>query len=280
MTTNKVWTRGGVALVGFLTVAVAGCGDVHNIPVDETSKDLAAAVCTKAYDCCSMEQLMNNMDLTGTTEAECEQQSADNFRGMLQGVQFSVDKKRSVYLADKVDACLATLRGSDCGTLNMTNHLSGVPNCDGFASPLVKLGGACNNDYECIDSWCKQPPEGTFGDGTCTAFSTTDTPCLDDHQVRCAPGWICDKGRDMCVHLGDIGESCVNAYDCKTLTCASAPQASQMICAAAPPPGPMCFYESGCAAAGGRPGPVTIVLLTLFSAIAIARARRSRSLQR
>jgi hypothetical protein len=42
----------------------------------------------------------------------------------------------------------------------------------------------------------------------------------------------------------------------------------------------MCFYESGCAAAGGRPGPVTIVLLTLFSAIAIARARRARSLQR
>jgi hypothetical protein len=271
---NVAW--GGSVMVGLLGLALGGCGEVHNIPVDQTAEDLAAAVCTKAYDCCSQEQLMGNMDLTGATEGECEVKSADNFRGTLQGVQFSVDKKRSVYLADKVEACLKTLRGSNCETLNMTNHLAGVPSCDSFASPLVKVGGACNNDYECVDSWCKPPPQGTGGDGTCAAFAAADMSCADDQQARCGHGSICDLERDRCVHLGEAGDACATMYDCKSLMCTSQGQGSEMTCAAPPAPGPMCFYASGCSTAGGRPGPVTIVLLTLFAALAIARTRRSR----
>ncbi len=263
-------------VAGLLGVALAGCGEVHAIQVDETATDLAEAVCSKAYDCCTTEQLMGNMDLTGMTEPECEQKTADNFRNILQGVQFSVDKKRSTYLSDKVDACRATLRASSCETLNMTNHLSGVPNCDSFAAPRVAVGGGCNNDYECVDSWCKPPAEQTGGDGTCTAFASGDTSCADDKQVHCASGWICDPDRDRCVHLGDTGEACVAAYDCKSGMCTSQGQGSDLMCAAPAAPGPMCFYQSGCSATDSRPGPVTIVLLTLFAAIAIVRARRGR----
>jgi uncharacterized protein (TIGR03382 family) len=42
----------------------------------------------------------------------------------------------------------------------------------------------------------------------------------------------------------------------------------------------MCFYESGCAAAGHRPGAGTIILLGLFAVVAMVRARRARSLHR
>jgi len=271
MTKNQV-SRMVVAL-GVASLGV-GCGGVHRIPVEETSRDLAAAICTKAYDCCSTEQLMRNMDLTGTTEAECEDATAENFRNVLQAVQFSVDRKRSVYESDKVDACLRSLRGSDCATLNTTNHLSGVPSCGSFTSPRVALGGACTNDFECIDGWCKPPPEGTLDDGTCTAFTTDQTTsCADDKQVKCAEGYICDKTRDHCVHLEDTGSSCSTAYDCKSGVCATS-TSDVLMCQAPPPPGPMCFYESGCSATGGRPGAGTIILLSLFAVVALVRARR------
>jgi hypothetical protein len=248
----------GAAMVG---VALAGCGGVHSsIPVDQTAKDLAEAVCSKAYGCCTTDQLMMNMDLTGSDEAECEQKSADNFRGILQEVQYSVDHNLARYQADKVDACLSTLRGSSCDELNMTNHLSGVPNCDGFTSPLVPVGGACDNDYQCIDGWCKAPPEGMSGASLCTAFASGDTSCADDKAARCASGFICDPGPDRCVHMGDVGDACDDIYQCKSLTCSSQGSGSQTTCQEPPPPQPMCFYQSGCDASGTRPGPGTIAL--------------------
>jgi uncharacterized protein (TIGR03382 family) len=251
-----------------------GCGGVHNIPVEETASDLAAAICTKAYDCCSTEQLMKNMDLTGTTEAQCEDATADKFRNALQSIQFSVDRKRSAYEPDKVDACLRSLRGSDCATLNTTNHLSGVPDCDSFTTPRVALGGGCTYDFECVDSWCKQPPQGTLGDGTCTAFTTGETSCADSSQAHCAPGEYCHPGRDRCVHAGDEGADCGDAYDCKTGVCGGS-TGDVLTCQPPKAPGPMCFYESGCSAAGGRPGGGTIILLVLFAGVAIIRARRA-----
>jgi hypothetical protein len=275
MTANKVLAAG--LSLGLLGVASAGCGGVHSsIPVDQTAQDLAQAVCSKAYDCCTTDQLMMNMDLTGTDEADCEQKSAENFRNILQEVQYSVDQKLAVYQADKVDACLRTLRGSSCEDLNMTNHLSGVPNCDSFASPLVQVGGACDNDYECIDGWCKGPPEGMSGASACTAFASGDADCSDDKASRCASGFICDPNRNQCVHMGDTGEACTDLYECKSLVCSSQGSGSQMTCQPPAQPGPMCFYQSGCSAAGGRPGAGTIALLALFATIAVIRARRGR----
>lgn len=49
-----------------------------------------------------------------------------------------------------------------------------------------------------------------------------------------------------------------------------------MTCAAATtPPAAMCFYQSGCSEAGGRPGPGTLVLFAGLAAVAFLRPRRA-----
>ena len=119
-------TSRSVFSVGLLSAALLGCGGVDGIPIDKTAKDFADAICPKAYSCCTADQLMNN-DAAGTSEAECKMLTADNFTNFLQGLQNSQSAKRSKFEQTKVDACLQTIRSADCATLNMTNHLSGVP---------------------------------------------------------------------------------------------------------------------------------------------------------
>jgi hypothetical protein len=270
--------------------AAAGCGDVHGIQIDKVATDIGQTVCTAAYRCCTLDQLMNNSSAgtdasdttmpakdctmnTATCEQACEQETTQNYRQQLSAVQTSVNQKRATYEQAKVDACLQTIRQSDCSTLNMTNHLTGVPGCESFTTPLVNAGGACGNDYECITGWCKFPATGG-GDGVCT-MPNVGMSCATD---SCGQGMVCDtrgtgdQSDDICVAPADNGMPCTDSATCKSNNCSSS-GGSGMTCQ--PSTAAMCFYSGGCASGGGgRPGVATILLLAAFAVVALARARR------
>jgi len=261
---------------GLLSAALLGCGGVDAIPIDKTAKDFADAICPKAYSCCTADQLASN-DAAGKSEAECKTLTADNFTGLLQGLQNSQSAKRSKFQQDKVDACLQTIRSSDCATLNMTNRLSGVPGCDTFATPLVAVGGRCDNDYECINSYCKFPEDpDPPGPGVCTAAATTGQSCTTG---QCAAGLVCDPlpladaSDDICVAPAANGATCTDAYQCESGVCSSSGSGA-MTCQ--PDTSAKCFYASGCAVAGGAPGLVALMLFGGFATVTVARKRRSR----
>jgi hypothetical protein len=163
----------------------AGCGEVHSIPIDQDATQIAQTVCSAAYRCCTLDQLVKNSNAGADAGADCttdhtacehacETDTATSFRAQLTTVQQSVDAKRAVFEQAKVDACLDTIRASTCDGLNMTDHLTGVPGCDSFVTPLVPIGGACSQSYECMGSWC----DG----GTCAAFMTVGQPCPSGGQ--------------------------------------------------------------------------------------------------
>ena len=112
MRTDK--TRSSVSCaVSLLSIAafgaLGGCGSVHGIPIAEVANDIAQTVCSKAWSCCTVSQLMGNGSagtsaVTATAdcttdvapcEHACEAQTAGDFRNQLSGVQRSVDQKRS-----------------------------------------------------------------------------------------------------------------------------------------------------------------------------------------
>jgi hypothetical protein len=259
-------------------LAAAGCGQVHGIPVDKTATDIAQAVCPKAWNCCTSDQLTNN-SMAGTSEQDCEVESKQGFSDQLSGVQQSVDQKRSVYEQTKVDACLETIRSSTCAMLDVTNHLLGVPGCESFVTPLVSAGGACSNDYECIGGWCKPPTAPATGDGVCTATSAAGQSCAGNN---CGSGLTCDPKTsdptdDVCVAPGDTGAACADAFECQSFSCGTS-GGSGMTCAAAT--SSMCFYSSGCSAAGGgRPGLCSVLLFFAAAAVTLRRARRRRTIR-
>jgi hypothetical protein len=271
MTINRFLTGCVLAAAGL------GCGSVTGIPIKKTSTDFAQAVCTKAYDCCTPDQLMGNA-AAGMTEAECETKTAQNFSDQLQKMQDAENGGRAKYDQAKVDACLAALRAASCSTLQAIHILAGLPECDStFATPLVAIGGACKNDFECIGGVC-QMPDGSF-DGVCVAGNAPGAACAGSN--RCAQRLICD-GRgtsmdtsdDVCVAEQDNGASCVDGFDCKSRSCVADANGAKT-CQA--PATPQCFYGGGCAAAGGRPSAGALIVMGLFALIALLRTRTGRT---
>lgn len=241
-------------------LALAGCGKVSGIPVEETATALAQAICPKAYSCCTAQQLMGNA-AAGTSEPDCEVQTAQQFRQQLQLMDQSDNAGRARYDQGQVDACLAAIRAATCSDLTSIRSLSQIPACDStFATPLVSAGGKCQQDYECIAGIC-QRPAGSF-DGICVAGVPAGSSCATD---RCAPSLTCDgeatmdAGDDVCVAAGDNGAACSDAAACKSRYCANDPTAGGKTCQT--PPQPQCFYGGGCSTPGGRPGAGGLALL-------------------
>lgn len=263
-----------VTLSAALTIsAFAGCGGVHGIPIDSTATQIAQTVCPKAYKCCMASQLTGNSQ-AGTDEASCETMTTSAFEQDLEAIQGSQDQKRANFDSAKLQSCLAIIRSADCDTLNVTNHLAGIPGCETFVDPLVAVGGACSQDYECIDGWCQQPADMSGGDGTCQPHAQLSASCA---TASCETGLVCDIGATdpICVSAGAIGATCTDLLQCTSTNCAIASGADGGVCAAATDP--QCFYASGCdAAGGGRPGVGTALLLAAFLLTAMWRVRGPR----
>lgn len=254
--------------------ALSGCGGVHGIPVDSTSTQIAQTVCPKAYECCTQSQLMGNSS-AGTDEASCESMTKSDFAGNLEAVQASQDQGRATFDNAKLQACLNTIRSASCDTLDMTNHLMGIPGCDSFVDPLVAIGGACSNDYECVDGWCQQPTDMSGGDGACQPHAQLGQSCL---TATCEAGLTCDVAAtdETCVQPGALGAACTDPLQCASVNCSMTDATTPGTCVAAT--GTQCFYASGCSAAGsGRPNTGTTLLLAAVALIAALRARRFRA---
>jgi hypothetical protein len=260
-----------------LTVTLFGCGSVSGIPIEKTSTDFAKAICPKAYDCCTTDQLKNNM-AAGTTEAECETNTAQNFREQLNSMQASENAGRAKFDQPAVDACLTALRAATCSELTMIRSLSGLPACNStFATPLVAVGGVCGQDYECINSVC-QKAEGAW-EGVCAVGAPAGASCDTNH---CAQNLVCDpqdgniETDDVCVMEQDNGAACNSNFECKSRYCVAPSDATAKTCMAVPTP--QCFYGGGCSAAGGAPRIGALLVMGLFVAVALFRARgRARS---
>jgi hypothetical protein len=135
------------------------------VSLAEAPQQIAKAVCPRAYECCTQNQLMNN-DLAGTDPASCEAKTTEGFRNNLQTVANSQKAGRSVYRGDKLAACLDYIRNSSCQELNRTNHFTGLQ-CEPYTEPRVAPGGKCTLDFECIGGFCEKPAGEGAIEGTC-----------------------------------------------------------------------------------------------------------------
>jgi hypothetical protein len=267
-------TANGFLTGSVLAAALLGCGSVSGIPIEKTATDFATTICPKAYSCCTAEQLMGNA-AAGANETECEAKTAQNFRDNLNTMQGSENAGRAKYDQAQVDLCLSALRAARCAELTAIHSLAGIPACNStFATPLVAIGDKCGQDYECIDSVC-QKAAGAW-EGVCVAGASVGASCAADH---CAQNLSCDP-RDsnsdtdgVCVLEQENGGACIDNFDCKSRVCAAAAGGTAKTCMA--PTAPQCFYGGGCSAAGGAPRLASLLLMGLFTAVALLRTRRA-----
>jgi hypothetical protein len=251
-----------------LTVSLAmllffGCTKAQG-PGAPEAQAIAKAVCPKAYSCCTPMQLEPN-DLAGTDEASCESKTTVGFEKNFDGLRSSLEHGRAAYHADKLEACLAFIRGATCAELNRTNHFSGITGCEPWVEALVPPGGGCDNDIECIDGFCdtKLP-----GGPSCHQLPHAGEPCVQD---RCARNLLCD-GSKTCVAQPAERVMCV-AGECDGGPCGPG-DAGPQTCVQTPIG--QCFYASSCAY-GSAPLSSGVVAAALALLALATRLRRQRT---
>ena len=227
-----------------------------------TAAEVAQTICSKASLCCSAAQLMSNQT-AGTSQAECEAKTAMSYQNQIAAVSASEEKGRAIYEPQRLMACLSTIRAASCADLSTTNHVAGIPECATFATPLVTPGGACGQDWECVDGWCEHPAM-TSGDGTCRALVGEGQDCTVDH---CAKGTVCSGATKTCIASHPVGASCASGATCASGVC----DGNTGTCG--PPVGGACFYSSGCQVGSGTPGCGALALVATAFLLAAQRSR-------
>jgi hypothetical protein len=148
------WCLAGVGLVG--------CGRVDGaIPIQDTATAFAQAICPKAYSCCTAQQLMGNA-AAGTTEAECEVDTAQKFQQQLQLMQTS-------------NRCASWLVCDGAGTMDTSDDVCVAPQNDpGAPGSQCFYGGGCSTaggrpGLAELFSWSCWRPGDAAGVGPATA---------------------------------------------------------------------------------------------------------------
>jgi hypothetical protein len=273
--------RFGIAtLAASLALAsAAGCGfggpapfDPDNIAITYAPREMATAICTRAYDCCVAEQLMSN-DAAGTDEASCERLSRDAFDNQLDAVARAEHNGRLTYHGDLLAACVANIRAASCDDLRRTNHLSGYDCGVTYLEPKVPPAHTCDMDEECIGGSCQRAEGET--EGFCVVYGSAGDSCVDG--ARCATGFACNGNTHLCYAVSPDGAPCAAATECASGSCNASTTGGSATCG--PPQPTMCFYSSGCAAAGsGAPAPESAALALGLVVLTLAlRSRRLRA---
>jgi hypothetical protein len=210
--------------VGLGLGSAAGCQnseeklDPNDIAIQYAPAEMARTICTRAYDCCTVDQLMSN-DAAGTTEAMCERESTTAFRNTMNAVERAQRRGRVAYRGDLLATCLANMRAASCDDLQRTNHLSGFDCGAMYLEPRVAVGGACDMDSECIGGSCAVA-EGA-DEGICVVFGHENDSCADG--AHCAAGFSCDGNTHLCYATDPDGAVCTSSARCTSGSCNASP---------------------------------------------------------
>jgi hypothetical protein len=219
-------------------VALFGCGKRASGPgisIDDAPGEIARAVCPKAYGCCTPMQLMPN-DFAGKDEPSCETKTAQGFKNSLDGLKGAISARRVAYHGERLEACLAYIRGASCAQLNTTDHFSGL-DCQPYLEPQVLPGGVCGGDAECIDGRCEKNGKES-GLGLCQALPRQGEACA---AVPCAKGFLCDGESHRCQAAVPVGQMCAADSQCASGNC---PDFGSGTRTCAPPTADKVFYAS------------------------------------
>lgn len=214
------------------SVILLGCGGDDGgsgdpVPPDQLAEELGPVTCAKMFECCTAEEVMEQL-LGAETVEECEEFYLAFIGSLFEPVlEDSIAAGRIVYHADVIGGCIDAYASLACedvaAALNGSGPLQG---CGDPFDPQVELGGECANDFDCIDSFCPEASvdfeTGEITYGTCVAIPGIGDPCVDDECDDSEA--YCDSSQETptCEALLSEGSGCTFDSDCATGFCSDA----------------------------------------------------------
>jgi hypothetical protein len=167
------------------------------IPLDRAPAVFADVICEKIFSCCSTEERGTSVFLS--SQMNCAGGLGILLSQIVPQATTAMSKNRAMYDPTVLAACLQQYQSRSCTQLRMDGGLSAYRNCK-FITPLVPVGGACDQHLECIDGYCLGVLP--MADGACAAKKANGQQCFQDDECS---GGFCNKTTGTCAAANPDG---------------------------------------------------------------------------
>lgn len=187
-----------------------GSGNAGSL--DQVAQEVSKAFCANAVDC-----------HTAETEADCL--AASN--AQVEAMEAYVANGTVIYHPEKLDACLAALKGAFSCSISSAINADPESSITGACNPVfegtVPENGACFDDEQCVSNECETDPNcmEQCCEGKCAAAMADPTPAKIGEScaaANCESGAYCQT--DMmgmpttCAAKIAMGQPCSDIYAC------------------------------------------------------------------
>jgi len=178
-------TGGSTGGTGGSTSGTGGGSGAGGVPFDDAPTELAGAVCAKAFECCTEEELAA-IAIVGSSETQCRLAVATLLQLYSADIETSVEAGRAAYDGEAVAGCIAAQEGRACDDLPSFGEIG----CAGAVVPLVPIGDACGAHNECMDGgYCDGATQVASPTGTCAEKKADGEACTIAEECE---GGACD----------------------------------------------------------------------------------------
>lgn len=204
-------------------------------------QQIASATCAKIFECCTEAEIetMGSGFVSFSDEQSCVSAYEQLYTAFGSVALDQAEAEgRLRFNSSAADACVAKIQNATCEEFRNNDDTT---ECDGAVEPLVKSGGKCASDAECIDGVCEGGSLFGEANGTCAPLPGEGDPCDFD----CAQGLTCQikfsggTSSSICVRPSGPNQDCsehnlcVAGHTCQT-------NASESVCVALPTQGEDC----------------------------------------
>ena len=142
--------------------------------VGELWGEFVLLTCEKMQLCCTDDEKLHNS--LASSQAFCESQVTNVRKGLAtiqaDRIVASIDGGRAAYRPERIDACLARLRGLGCTDARASRELT----CEEVIEALLPVGQPCatSSHHECVNGYCAA--------GTCADRKLDGAACYEDQE--------------------------------------------------------------------------------------------------
>ena len=170
--------------------------DVGEVPssvnLDAAPMTVGEVVCEKVFTCCTPEERMRNTIFA--SQAFCSAAVTSVVGSIVAAPVDSIMKNRVTYDASALAGCLQRYQAQTCDQARASGGLTSFRTCK-FITPLVAVGAACSQHYECVNGWCSGVSGPT--EGKCTAKVANGQPCASGLAEECMSD-SCNPATKVC----------------------------------------------------------------------------------
>jgi hypothetical protein len=173
--------NGGTASGGSSGTVGTGGG----VAIDDAAWAVAVELCTKAFECCSAEEIQASQGVGSVVQ--CELAVATIVQLQVNAAKPAIEAGRVVYDGAALERCMQDYGSQTCDMLRGLTSFE----CEGLIVPQQGEGDACGISAECIQGYCDGSSNASNPVGHCVPTKENGADC--SANAECASAF-CNAG--------------------------------------------------------------------------------------